>query len=106
MIFLTLSRRKGTLSAHFMGNNVQGKYMVFALRAAGDMTITIAAPAIAAAFVGRALDGMAGTGRAFFIGFMLSAALVTVYTVVKKARHYGDLYKKLVDEPGNGSVGR
>ncbi len=89
-----------------MGNNVQGKYMVFALRAAGDMMITIAAPAIAAAFVGRALDGMAGTGRAFFIALLLSAALVTVHAVVTKARHYGDLYKKLVDEPRDGSVGR
>lgn len=103
---MTLARRKGTLSAHFMKNDGQGKYIVFALRAAADMTGTILVPAVVAAIAGNFLDTRLGTGRAFFIALLVSAALVTIYTVVKKARHYGDLYKKLVDEPRNDSVGR
>lgn len=87
-----------------MKNNGQGKYMVLALKAAGDITMTIAAPAVVAALVGRALDDIAESGRFFFVTFLACAALVTTYTMVKKARYYGDLYKKLVDEPRDGSA--
>ena len=89
-----------------MKNNGQGKYMVFALRAAADMTGTILVPAVVAAFAGKFLDTRLGTGKAFFIALLVGAALMTMYMVVKKARQYGDLYKKLVDEPRDGSVGR
>lgn len=87
-----------------MKNNGQGKYMVFALRAAADMTGTILVPAVAAAFAGRFLDTHFGTGKVFFIALLVAAALVTIMTVVKKSRYYGDLYKKLVDEPRDGSA--
>lgn len=89
-----------------MQNQGQGKYIVFALRAAADMTATILVPAVVAAVAGEHLDARLATGRAFFIALLVAAALLTIWTLTKKARRYGEAFKKLVGEPGNGPAGR
>ena len=89
-----------------MPNNGQGKYYVFALRAAADMTVTVVVPAIVGVVGGRMLDARFDTGRTFQIALLIVAVLLTVYAVVTKARRYGEAFKKLVGESGNGTVGR
>lgn len=84
----------------------QGKYYVFALRVAADITATIMVPAVIAAMAGRYLDARCETGRAFFIALLACAALLTVWGVVKKVRLYGKAFKKLVGESGDGPAGR
>lgn len=89
-----------------MQKDGQGKYYVFALRVATDMTATIMVPAVVAALAGKYLDARFETGRAFFIALLACSALLMVWGVVTKARLYGKAFKKLVGEPRNGSTGR
>ncbi len=95
-----------TFGAFFMPKNDQGKYIVFALRAAADMTGTILVPAVVAAFAGKFLDTHFGPGRAFFVLVLAVTALLTVWMLVRKSKSYGEAFKKLVEEPGNGSARR
>ena len=89
-----------------MQNDGQGKYYVFALRAAADLTATVVVPALAAVFGGRLLDARFATGKTFQIALLIAAALLTVWAVATKAQRYGEAFKKLVGESRNGPVGR
>lgn len=74
-----------------------GKYYVFALRAAADITATILVPAVVAALLGKYLDAHFGGGKAFFIALLIASALLTVWGLVTKVRTYGEAFKKLVE---------
>lgn len=70
-------------------------YYLFALRIVGDFGVSIAVPVVLLALVGQYLDGLYGTGPWLLItGFVLSA-LVSGRIIYKKAKKYGEEYKKI-----------
>lgn len=82
----------------------QGKYYVFALRAAANITGTILVPAVAAAFAGRYLDTRFGTGKTWFAVLLSVAFFFTVVVLIRKIRSYGHAYQKLAAEPRDGAA--
>ena len=69
-----------------------------AFRIIGDFGVTIAAPVVVFAYIGRQLDIRAGTGPWLTIlGFVLAAALTTVL-IRRKAKAYGTEYGNLIKE--------
>lgn len=96
----------GAFLSKGMQNRGQGTYIVFALGAAADMTATILVPAIVAAVAGKFLDARLATGKSFYIALLMTAAILTLWRVVKKVRTYGEAFKELVDESGSGSARR
>jgi F0F1-type ATP synthase assembly protein I len=69
-------------------------YYVLAFRVAADFGVSIAVPALIAAYIGKHLDEKFGTSPWILIGLMALALAVTVVIIVKKANYYGKLYEK------------
>lgn len=71
------------------------EYYMFALRIAGDFGVSIAAPVVIFAWGGQYLDAKYGTRPWLLIlGFVL-AALLSGIMIYRKAKKYGDIYKKM-----------
>lgn len=71
------------------------EYYLFALRIAGDFGVSIAAPVVIFAWVGQYMDEKYGTRPWLLIlGFVL-AALLSGIMIYRKAKKYGDIYKKM-----------
>lgn len=75
---------------------MDSKYYVFAIQAMGDITVTIAAPAVIAALAGRALDVHFHTGKLFFVILLVLAFLITITVLLRKIRFYGQAYQQLI----------
>lgn len=69
-------------------------YYVLALRVAADFGVTIAVPALLAAYLGKKLDEKFGTEPLILAGLLIFALAITVIIIVKKAKYYGELYEK------------
>jgi len=68
---------------------------MFAFRIMGDFGASIAIPVVILVLIGQYLDGRYGKNPLFTIlGFVL-AALISGRTIYKKAKIYGEEYKKL-----------
>lgn len=76
---------------------MDAKYYSFAAKAMGDITITIAAPAVLAAVLGRYLDQHFQTGRLLFIILLSVAFVFTIMILPRKIRQYGQAYQKLTN---------
>ena len=71
------------------------EYYMFAFRIMGDFGASIAIPVVILVLIGQYLDGRYGKSPLFTIlGFVL-AALISGRMIYKKARIYGEEYKKL-----------
>ena len=73
------------------------KYMLMGFRIVGDFGATIAIPVVVSVLVAQKLESKYGGAPLItIIGFIL-AGLLTGYIVNKKAKEYGQEYKKLSD---------
>ena len=73
------------------------RYQLFAFKMLGDFGASIAVPVILFVLLGQYLDGKYGRSPLFTImGFVL-AALLTAKIIYKKAKRYGEEYKKMND---------
>ncbi len=68
-------------------------YYLLALRMAGDLTITIAVPALLAALIGTKLDQVWNTKPWLLIICLLIAAVLTYLIIKRKAQTYLKLYE-------------
>ncbi len=75
---------------------MDSKYYVFAIQAMGDITVTIAAPAVLAALLGKFMDGRLHTGKLFFVILLVLAFLITITVLLRKIRFYGQAYQQLI----------
>lgn len=75
--------------------NKSREYYLFAFRIIGDFGASIAAPVVLLALLGKYLDGKYGSAPWLtVIGFAL-AAFISYRLITKRARTYGEEYKKL-----------
>ena len=71
------------------------RYQLFAFKMLGDFGVSIAAPVVVFVLLGQYLDGKYGKSPLFTIlGFVL-AALLTAKIIYKKAKVYGEEYKRM-----------
>jgi F0F1-type ATP synthase assembly protein I len=89
-----------------MPNEGLGKYYAFAIRAMGELTVMIAAPAILAALAGKWLDNYFASGKLWFIILLVLAFVLTIIILPRKIRQYGQDYQKLFDKHGAGPTSR
>ncbi len=73
-------------------------YYLFALRIVGDFGITIAVPAVLAAFLGRYLDDKYGHYPLFTIICLIVVFGLTMFSLRKKAKRYGAHYQQMVEK--------
>ena len=71
------------------------EYYLFALRIVGDFGISIAVPAVLAALLGGYLDDKFARYPLFTIICLIVAFSLTALMIRKKAKKYGDIYKKM-----------
>lgn len=72
-------------------------YYLFAFKIMGDFGASIAAPVVIFVLIGQYLDGKYGRSPLFTVlGFVL-AALASAKIVTRKAKIYGEEYKKMND---------
>ncbi len=77
------------------------RYQLFAFKMLGDFGFAIAVPVVLFVLVGQYLDSKYGKTPLFTIlGFVL-AALLTAKIIYKKAKKYGDEYKRMNDSGKN-----
>ena len=77
------------------------EYYMFAFRIMGDFGASIAIPVVILVLIGQYLDGRYEKSPLFTIlGFVL-AALISGRMIYKKARIYGEEYKKLGEKKNN-----
>ena len=68
---------------------------LFAFKIIGDFGASLAVPVVILVLIGQYLDGKYGKSPLFTIlGFVL-AALLSAKVIYKKAKFYGDEYKKM-----------
>lgn len=71
------------------------QYQLFAFKMLGDFGASIAVPVVVFVVIGQYLDGKYDRSPLFTIlGFVL-AALLTAKIIYKKAKRYGEEYKKM-----------
>jgi len=86
--------------AQFMQDNQPKKtngyqYQLFAFKMLGDFGASIAVPVVVLVLIGQYLDGKYDKSPLFTIlGFVL-AALTTAKIIYKKAKRYGEEYKRM-----------
>jgi len=74
------------------------RYLLLAMRIAGDFGVTIAVPVVALSVIGKRLDLRYGTWPGLTIlGFVL-AAVVTFLIIKRKTKKYADEYAALIVE--------
>ncbi|MDD2655991.1 MAG: AtpZ/AtpI family protein [Patescibacteria group bacterium] len=71
------------------------KYMMLGLRIVGDFGAIIAVPIIVFVLIGQWLEGKYGHAPWFTISAFLLAAFLSTKMIYKKAKLYGEEYKKL-----------
>jgi F0F1-type ATP synthase assembly protein I len=69
-------------------------YYALAIRIAADFGVSIAVPALIAAYAGVKLDEKLGTKPWILFGLLALALLLTVVMIIKKADYYAKLYEK------------
>jgi len=71
------------------------QYQLFAFKMLGDFGASIAAPVVIFVLIGQYLDGKYAKSPLFTVlGFVL-AALLSAKIIYKKAKRYGEEYKKM-----------
>lgn len=70
-------------------------YYLFGLKIASDFGATIALPVVALAFLGQWLDEKYNKSPLFLILGFIMAAVISAKIIYKKAKNYGEEYKKL-----------
>ncbi|MBU0614444.1 AtpZ/AtpI family protein [Patescibacteria group bacterium] len=68
-------------------------YYLLAFKAAADLGVSIAVPAVAGAYLGKYLDDIWGTKPIMFAIMLIVAFLLTSIYVIRKVYYYADLYK-------------
>ncbi len=76
------------------------QYYTFALRIIGDFGASIAIPVIVSVLIGQYLDEKYQRSPLFTIIAFVISALISAKIIHKKAKRYGILYQKLVDNDG------
>lgn len=77
------------------------EYYLFAFKIIGDFGASIAAPVVMFVLVGQYLDEKHSRSPLFTIlGFVL-AAIISVKIIYKKARQYGEEYKRMNESKNN-----
>lgn len=71
------------------------EYMVLGLRIVGDFGATIAIPVVVFVNIGQWLDRTYGIGPYATIGAFVLAALLSGYSIYKKAKRYGQWYTEI-----------
>jgi predicted permease len=72
------------------------RYLLLALRIAGDFGVTIALPVVVMAALGKRLDLRYGTWPLLTaLGFLVAAAL-TAYLIRQKAKRYATEYEAII----------
>jgi len=75
--------------------NSDRKYYLFALKIVGDFGIAIAVPVVVMVLLGQWLDGKYSSTPTFTVFAFVIAALISIKIVYKKAKIYGEAYRKL-----------
>ncbi|MFA7315167.1 MAG: AtpZ/AtpI family protein [Candidatus Magasanikbacteria bacterium] len=78
-------------------NNSDRRYTMLGLRIVGDFGAIIAVPIIVFVFIGQWLEGKYGHAPWFTISAFVLAAFLSGKMIYKKAKQYGEEYKKLDD---------
>ncbi len=81
-------------------------YMLFGLRIVGDFGISIAAPVVVLALLGKWLDAKWGTKPYMLIAGFLVAAGLSALIIRKRAIAYGKEYQALVDKDSGSPPSR
>lgn len=76
------------------------KYIMMGLRIIGDFGITLAAPVVVLVLLGQWIEEKYGYEPWFTVGAFIIAALLSAKMIYKKAKDYGEEYRKL-DEDNN-----
>lgn len=76
---------------------ISRKYMLMGFRIVGDFGATIAIPVVVFVLIAQKLEGKYGGGPWPTITAFILAGLLTGYIINKKAKEYGQEYKKLND---------
>ncbi len=74
------------------------RYQLFAFKMLGDFGFSIAAPVVMFVLIGQYLDAKHGKSPLFTITGFVLAALVSAKIVYKKAKKYGEEYKRMNEE--------
>ncbi|HBU06517.1 MAG TPA: hypothetical protein DEB09_00360 [Candidatus Magasanikbacteria bacterium] len=74
------------------------KYMLMGLRIIGDFGATIAVPVVVFVLIGQWLEGKYGYAPWFTVIAFIIAAVLSGKMIYKKAKQYGDEYKKIDEE--------
>lgn len=77
------------------------QYQLFAFKMLGDFGFAIAAPVVLFVLIGQYLDGKYDKAPLFTVLAFVLAALVTTRVIYKKAKKYGDEYKRMNEEEKN-----
>ncbi len=72
------------------------EYYKFAIIAFGDITVTIVAPAIVAALLGKMVDLRLNSNYTMYVIFLSLAFVATGVILVKKIRQYAKEYQQLI----------
>ena len=75
--------------------NKDAAYQRLAMRIFADFSGTIAVPAVLGALLGKWLDNKLGTEPWLLITVLTSALVATAVIVVRKAKHYSEIYNSL-----------
>jgi hypothetical protein len=73
------------------------KYMSLGFKIVGDFGATIAIPVVVFVVIAQKLEAKYGGAPWFTVSAFILAALLTGYIINKKAKEYGQEYKKLGD---------
>lgn len=71
------------------------QYYLFALKIMGDFGVTIAVPVVIFVLLGQWLDNKYSSVPLFTVFGFIIAALITIKIIYKKAKVYGEEYRKL-----------
>jgi F0F1-type ATP synthase assembly protein I len=71
------------------------KYYIFALKIMFDFGVTIAIPAVIFSLAGQYFDAKYDKAPLFLILFLVTALLITMSILIKKAKNYGNLYQQI-----------
>ncbi len=75
------------------------EYYLFASKIVGDVTGTIAAPAVLFALLGRYLDNKFGTGPLFLLLGLVLAFTASAISIYRKSKRYGKEYQAITSTP-------
>lgn len=82
-----------TKTGHF-----ERRYLLLAMRIAGDFGVTITVPVVLLSVLGKSLDQRYGTWPGLTLVGFVAAAVITYFLIRRKAKSYAAEYEALIAE--------